>query len=109
MNFHYYASTPVYITVYYCVKEMVEEATQLNKGSIKIKKKIIKLLYSFSNIKPENTSKPICYKCIGGENIEFPQKVSYIDISKHIEKDFTTYQDNCYPVVIKMVINRKKI
>lgn len=32
LNFHYHALNPVYITIYYCIKEIVEEATQINKG-----------------------------------------------------------------------------
>lgn len=58
----------------------------------------------FTNFKPDNPFKPICYKCIAGDNIEFPPKVSYIDASKYEEKELTTYQDNLYPIIIKMVM-----
>ena len=58
----------------------------------------------FSNIDTESNAKPVCYKCIAGENVEFPQKVSCVDFSKHHDKDVTTFQDNCYPLVIKMVV-----
>ncbi len=44
-----------------------------------------------------------CYKCPSGVNMEFPQRVSFFDVSKYSEKDLTIIKDNYYPFIMKMV------
>lgn len=111
MNFNYYALNPVFITVYYLVKELIEDSTLITKGLFQKKKynnRWHNKLFSFTSNTTNNQIKPICFKCIAGENIEFPPKVSYIDVTKYDEKELTSFQDNCYPIVIKMVLKKHK-
>lgn len=108
LKFNYYALNPIFITVFYCTTEIIEESTQLNK---RFDLKLIifpPCIFSFVCLK-ETLNKPICYKCNSGENIEFPSKVSCFDTEIFSHNELTEYKNNYYPLILKIVKKNKKI